>query len=126
MDYEIAFDQESNAYRVFTDVEFTAIAEWISDYLNERETVQRVLQAVNLAEAEGEETRFKHGNFDIVISKEGAAVSRRVDMSQMEDEIKAMFDTQNSFYQASNDGIQAECGLDDLIDMVENWYEVLQ
>ncbi|TDO98882.1 YacL family protein [Marinomonas balearica] len=126
MDYEIAFDQESNAYRVFTDVEFTAIAEWISDYLNEKETVQRVLQAVNLAEAEGEETLFKHGNFDIVISKEGAAVSRRVDMSQMEDEIKAMFDTQNSFYQASNDGIQAECGLDDLIDMVENWYEILQ
>lgn len=126
MDYEIAFDQEEGKYRVYTDVDFAAIAEWVGEYLADKETLQRVWQAVKLAEQEEESATFKHGIFDVAISPEGIAVSRRVDMSQVEDEIKAMFDTQNGFFQASNDGIQAECGLDDLIDLLENWHEVQQ
>ncbi|MFD1382498.1 YacL family protein [Rhodanobacter aciditrophus] len=126
MDYEIAFDQEEGKYRVYTDVDFSAIAEWVAEYLADKETLQRVWQAAKLAETEEEVTQFKHGIFDVVISPDGIAISRRVDMSQVEDEIKAMFDTQNGFFQASNDGIQAECGLDDLIDLLENWHEVQQ
>lgn len=126
MDYEIAFDQEEGKYRVYTDVDFSAIAEWVAEYLADKETLQRVWQAAKLAETEEEATQFKHGIFDVAISSDGIAISRRVDMSQVEDEIKAMFDTQNGFFQASNDGIQAECGLDDLIDLLENWHEVQQ
>ena len=126
MDYEIAFDQEIGAYRVYADVEFAAIAEWVSEYLANKETLQRVWQAVLLAESKEESCVFQHGVFEVTISAEGVAVSRRIDMSQVEDEIKAMFDTQNGFFQASNDGVQAECGLDDLIDLLENWHEVQQ
>lgn len=125
MDYEIAFDQEVNAYRIHTDYEFTAIGEWVSDFLRNKEDIQRVLVAIHLAESEEETTRFKHGPFQVVISREGVAVSRRVDMSQVQEEIKAMFDTQNSFYQASSDGIQAECGLEDLVDLIEDWHDVV-
>lgn len=126
MDYEIAFDQEDGVYRVYTDLEFTAIAEWVSEFLADKETLQRVWQAATLAEAEDEASNFKHGIFDVVISSEGVAVKRRIDMSQAEDEIKAMFDGQQSFYQAENDGVEAECGLDDLIDLLENWHDVQQ
>ncbi|MBM6551901.1 YacL family protein [Marinomonas ostreistagni] len=126
MDYEIAFDQEEGGYRVFTDLEFTAIAEWVSEFLSDKETLQRVWQAATLAETEQEISNFKHGIFDVVISPEGVAVKRRIDMSQAEDEIKAMFDTQQGFYQASNDGVEAECGLDDLIDLIENWHDIQQ
>ena len=126
MDYEIAFDQEEGSYRVFADIEFSAIAEWVSEHLTNKETVQRVWQAVSLAEKEDETTEFQHGIFQVVISPEGVVVKRRVDMSQAEDEIKAMFDTQSNFYQASNDGIESECGLDDLIDLIENWHEFQQ
>lgn len=126
MDYEIAFDQEEGVYRVFTDIEFSAIGEWVSEYLSDKETLQRVWQAASLAEKEDEITQFKHGIFEVVISSEGVAVKRRIDMSQVEDEIKAMFDTQNSFFSASNDGVEAECGLDDLIDLIENWHEIQQ
>lgn len=126
MDYEIAFEPEENAYRVHTDVEFAAIAEWISEFLSERDTLQRVMQAAILAEQEGETTHFAHGNFNVVISKDGVAVKRELDMSAVTEEIKAMFDTENGFYNASDDGIEAECGLDDLIDLIENWHEVVQ
>jgi len=54
MDYEIAFDQEEGSYRVFADIEFSAIAEWVSEHLTNKETVQRVWQAVSLAEKEDE------------------------------------------------------------------------
>ena len=126
MDYEIAYDQEEGAYRVFAEVEFAAIAEWVSEYLTDKETVQRVWQAASLAEKEEEVTEFKHGIFQVVIGPEGVAVKRRIDMSQAEEEIKAMFDTQSGFFQASNDGVEAECGLDDLIDLIENWHDFQQ
>lgn len=126
MDYEIAFDQEEGGYRVFTEVEFAAIGEWVSEYLKNKETLQRVWQAITLAEQGEETTEFKHGIFRVVISPEGVSVKRRIDMSQAEDEIKAMFDTQAGFFQASKDGIEAECGLDDLIDLIENWHDFQQ
>lgn len=126
MDYEIAFDQEERSYRVYTDVEFAAIGEWVSEFLSDKEMLQRVWQAATLAETEAELSNFKHGIFDVVISPEGVAVKRRIDMSQAEEEIKAMFDNQQGFYQASQDGVQAECGLDDLIDLLENWHDVQQ
>lgn len=126
MDYEIAFDQEESRYRIYADYEFAAIAEWVTQFVIDKENIQRVLSAARLAEYEKETTQFQHGPFDVTISEEGVAVARQVDMSQAEDEIKAMFDSQDSFYRASTDGIQAECGLEDLIEMVENWHDVLQ
>ncbi|MGB2064666.1 hypothetical protein MGA5115_03595 [Marinomonas gallaica] len=126
MDYEIAFDQEEGAYRVIAEIEFAAIAEWVSEYLKDKEAVQRVWQAASLAEKDNEITEFQHGIFHVLISPEGVAVKRRVDMSQAEDEIKAMFDTQSGFFQASNDGVESECGLDDLIDLIENWHDFQQ
>jgi uncharacterized protein YacL (UPF0231 family) len=126
MDYEIAFEPEENAYRVHTDVEFAAIAEWITEYLRDKDTLQRVMQAAILAEREGENTNFSHGNFTIVIGRDGVAVKRVLDMSAVTEEIKAMFDTENGFFNASDDGVEAECGLDDLIDLIENWHEVVQ
>lgn len=126
MDYEIAFDQEESDYRIYTDYEFAAIGEWVSKFVRDKENIQRVLMAARLAEVEKETTQFKHGPFDVVISEEGVAVSRQVDMSAAEEEIKAMFDSQDSFYRPSTDGIQAECGLEDLIEMIENWHDVLQ
>ncbi|MCV2402220.1 YacL family protein [Marinomonas sp. C2222] len=126
MDYEIAFDQEESSYKVQTDYQFSAIAEWVSVYLKDVETVQKVLVAARLAEADKEVTEFNHGPFKVIFSEEGTLVSRQVDMQSAEEEIKAMFDSQDSFYRASTDGIQAECGLEDLIKMVESWYEVLQ
>jgi len=126
MDYEIAFDQEEGRYQIYADYEFTAIAEWITQYVTDKESIQRVLSAARLAEYEKESTQFKHGPFEVVISEEGVMVSRQMDMSSAEEEIKAMFDSQDGFYRASTDGIQAECGLEDLVDMIENWHDVLQ
>ncbi|MEO9274768.1 MAG: YacL family protein [Marinomonas sp.] len=126
MDYEIAFDQDESIYRIYTSYEFAAIGEWVSEYVRELESIQRVLMAARLAESEKETTEFKHGPFSVILSEEGVSVIRQVDMDSAEEEIKAMFDSQESFYQTSTDGIQAECGLDDLINMIENWYEVLQ
>ena len=126
MDYDIAFDQDDNTYRINTGYEFAAIGEWVTEYVRERESVQRVLMAARLAESEKETTEFKHGPFHVILSEEGVLVTRQVDMDSAEEEIKAMFDSQDSFYQTSTDGIQAECGLEDLINMVENWYDVLQ
>ncbi|MEL0637266.1 MULTISPECIES: YacL family protein [Marinomonas] len=126
MDYEIAFDQEEGQYRINADYEFAAIADWVTQFVVDKENIQRVLLAARLAEYEKETTKFQHGPFDVVISEEGVMVSRQVDMSSAEDEIKAMFDSQDSFYRPSTDGVQAECGLEDLVDMVENWHDVLQ
>lgn len=126
MDYNIAFDQEENSYRIYTDYEFAAIAEWVAFYVKEKEDIQRVLMAAKLAESEKETTKFNHGPFDVIINEEGVNVSRQVDMDSAAEEIKAMFDTQESFYQASTDGVQSECGLEDFVDLLENWYEVLQ
>ena len=126
MDYEIAFDQEENGYRIYTGYEFAAIGEWVTEYVRELESIQRVLAAARLAETEKEGTQFEHGPFDIVISEEGVSVTRKVDMASADEEIKAMFDSQDSFYQTSTEGIQAECGLEDLINMIENWHDVLQ
>ncbi|MCB5160619.1 YacL family protein [Marinomonas algarum] len=125
MDYEIAFDQEENQYRVYTGYEFSAIGEWVTEYVRDLESIQRVLMAARLAENEKESTVFKNGPFEAVVSEEGILVSRQIDLDSAEEEIKAMFDTQESFYQASTDGIQAECGLEDLIALVENWHGVL-
>ncbi|MBD5771560.1 YacL family protein [Marinomonas colpomeniae] len=126
MDYEIAFDQDENAYRIYAGYEFAAIGEWISEYVRDLESIQRVLIAARLAETEKETTEFKHGPFTVILSEEGISVTRQVDMDSAEEEIKAMFDSQESFYQTSTDGIQSECGLEDLINMIENWHEVLQ
>lgn len=126
MDYEIAFDQDENVYRIYTGYEFAAIGEWVSEYVRDLESIQRVLMAARLAETEKETTEFKHGPFDVILSEEGVSVSRQVDLDSAEEEIKAMFDTQESFYQTSTDGIQSECGLEDLINMIENWHQVLQ
>lgn len=125
MDYEIAFDQDENAYRIFTGYEFAAIGEWVSEYVHDLESIQRVLMAARLAETEKEVTEFAHGPFQVVLNEEGVSVNRQVDLDSAEEEIKAMFDSQESFYQTSTDGIQAECGLDDLIDMIEDWHAVL-
>ncbi|MBR7889044.1 YacL family protein [Marinomonas sp. A79] len=125
MDYEIAFDQDENHYRIYTGYEFAAIGEWVTEYVRDLESIQRVLLAARLAENEKESTTFKHGPFDVIVSEEGISVSRQIDLDSAEEEIKAMFDTQESFYQTSTDGIQAECGLDDLIAMIENWHAVL-
>lgn len=126
MDYEIAFDQEESQYRIYTGYEFAAIGEWVSEYVRELEMIQRVLMAARLAETEKESTEFAHGPFRVVISEEGVNVARQVDLNAAEEEIKAMFDSQDSFYQTSTDGIQAECGLEDLMEMIENWHDVLQ
>lgn len=126
MDYEIAFDQDENNYRIYTGYEFAAIGEWVSEYVRDLESVQRVLIAARFAEEEKETTEFKHGPFHVILSKDGVSVARQFDLDSAEEEIKAMFDTQDSFYQASTDNIQSECGLEDLINMIENWHEVLQ
>ena len=115
-----------NVYRIYTGYEFAAIGEWVSEYVRDLESIQRVLMAARLAETAKEVTEFKHGPFDVVLSEEGVSVSRQIDLDSAEEEIKAMFDSQESFYQTSTDGIQAECGLDDLINLIENWHEVLQ
>jgi len=54
MDYEIAFDQDENAYRIYTGYEFAAIGEWVSDYVRDLDVIQRVLMAARLAENEKE------------------------------------------------------------------------
>jgi len=126
MDYNIAFDQDENSYRIYTDYEFAAIAEWVALYLTGKEDIQRVLMATTLAESEKETTKMKYGPFDVLINEEGVTVSRQVDWDSAAEEIKAMFDTQESFYQTSSDGVQAECGLEDFMDLLENWYDVLQ
>ncbi|MBJ7538878.1 YacL family protein [Marinomonas transparens] len=126
MDYEIAFDQDENLYRISTGYEFAAIGEWVSEYVRDLENIQRVLLAARLAEIEKEVTQFKHGPFEVIISEEGVAVTRLVDMDAADEEIKAMFDSQESFYQTSTDGIQAECGLEDLVGLIEDWHQVLQ
>ncbi|AEF55161.1 YacL family protein [Marinomonas posidonica] len=126
MDYEIAFDQEDKSYRIYTGYEFAAIGEWVTEHVCELEMIQRVLMAARLAETEKEMTEFSHGPFRVVISEEGVNVARQLDLDAAEEEIKAMFDSQENFYQTSTDGIQAECGLEDLIEVVENWHDVLQ
>ena len=126
MDYEITFDQEDRCYCIYTDYEFSAIAEWVMQFVKETEDIQRVLSSARLAGFEKETTQFQHGPFDVVISEEGVAVSRQVDICAAEEEIKVMFDSQDSFYRVSTDGLQAKCGLEDLVDMIENWHNVLQ
>lgn len=126
MDYEISFDQEVNSYRIYAGFEFSAIADWITEYVTDLETTQRVLSAARIAMNDKETTNFSHGPFDVVMSEEGVVVTRKVDMAAAEDEIKAMFDSQDSFYRTSTEGVQAECGLEDMINMVESWFEVQQ
>jgi len=42
LDYEIAFDQDENAYRTSTGYEFAAIGEWVSEHDRDLESIQRV------------------------------------------------------------------------------------
>ncbi|MFT2109575.1 YacL family protein [Marinomonas sp. 2405UD68-3] len=126
MNYEIAYSEDELGYRVQMDYEFSVIGDWISEHLVTRTDIQKVLQYIRFAENEEEMSHFIQGNFDVVIQKSGVSVSRKVDMSDARDEIVAMFDTQSDFYQTSEEGIQAECGLDDLSGIIENWHEVVQ
>ncbi|WP_191602801.1 YacL family protein [Marinomonas algicola] len=126
MDYEIAYSEEEHGYRVQMNYEFSVIADWISEHLTGREDIQKVLQCIRFAEDKEEISRFTQGNFDIVIQQSGVSVSRKVDMSDARDEIVAMFDNQSDFYQTSEEGIQAECGLEDLTGIIENWHDVVQ
>ena len=125
MDYEIAFDESENCYRVITSYEFSAIADWVSECLQKREDIQKVLQTIHLVETETEASILEHGVYSINIGTEGVTVTRKVDMSDAREEIKAVFDTQSDFYQTSEDGVKSECGLDDVITLLENWHNVL-
>ena len=126
MDYEIAYNEDDNSYRIVTDYEFSVIGDWISEHLLTREGIQKILQIIQFAESAGESQRLTQGNFDIVIEEGGVTVSRKVDMSDARDEIVAMFDSHSDFYQTSTEGIQAECGLDDLVGIIENWHDIVQ
>ena len=125
MDYEIAFDETEQTYRIQTEYEFSAIADWVSEELKEREEIQKVLQNIHLVDAESETQVTKQGAYNVSISAEGVAVNRQVDMSDVSEEISAMFDTQSDFYQASDDGIKSECGLEDMIGLLEDWHNLL-
>lgn len=125
MDYEIAFDETEQTYRIQTEYEFSAIADWVSEELKEREDIQKVLQNIHLVDAESETQVTKQGAYNVSISAEGVAVNRQVDMSDVSEEISAMFDTQSDFYQASDDGIKSECGLEDMIGLLEDWHNLL-
>ncbi len=125
MDYEIAFDETEQAYRIVTEYEFSAIADWVSEELKDREGIQKVLQSIHLIEADSDAQITKQGAYIINISAEGIAVNRQVDMSDVSEEINAMFDTQSEFYQASDDGVKSECGLEDMVGLLENWHNLL-
>lgn len=125
MDYEIAFDDTEQTYRIATEYEFSAIADWVSEELTDREDIQKVLQSIHLVEADSEPQVTKQGIYVVSIGVEGVAVNRQVDISDVTDEINAMFDTQSDFYQASDDGIKSECGLEDMIGLLEDWHNLL-
>ena len=126
MDYEIAYNEDDNSYRIATDYEFSVIGDWISEHLLTRQDIQKILQIIQFAESAGESHKLTQGNFDIVIEEGGVTVARKVDMSDARDEIVAMFDSHSDFYQTSTEGIQAECGLDDLLSIIENWHDIVQ
>ncbi|TBR41754.1 hypothetical protein CBF23_009090 [Marinomonas agarivorans] len=125
MDYEIVFDEAEQSYRVVTDYQFSAIADWVSEHLKEREAIQKVLQKINLATAQTESNSVQYGSYHVTINTDGIQVNRQIDLSEAGDEIHAIFDSQSDFYQASTEGIRAECGLEDLTTMLENWHNIL-
>ena len=125
MDYEIAFDDTEQCYRIVADYEFSVIADWVSEHIVKREEIQKILQHINLMNAEAEKVRLEYGVFSVNISTDGIAVNRQVDMSDATEEIHAMFDNQSGFYHASDEGVKSECGLDDMTTLLENWHKVL-
>lgn len=125
MDYEIAFDETEQSYRIETEYEFSAIADWVSEELKDRENIQKVLQSIHLVDAESETQTTQQGPFIVSIGAEGVTVNRQVDMSDVSEEISAMFDSQSNFFQASNDGVTSECGLEDMAGLLENWHNLL-
>lgn len=125
MDYEITFIEDEQAYRVVMGYEFSVIGDWISETLTQKETLQKTIQQIRFAELHDETTRFTQGAFDVVIEAKGITVSRKMDLVDAEDEIKSMFDTQSDFYQVSQEGVTAECGLDDVLDIIQNWNDIL-
>lgn len=125
MDYEIVFDEAEQMYRVVTDYQFTALADWVSEHLKEREAIQKVLQLIHLTNANTEKKTLRYGAYQVSIEQEGVQVKRQIDMSDAGDEIHALFDGQTDFYQADTDGVDAECGLDDLVTLLENWHNIL-
>jgi uncharacterized protein len=126
MDYEIAYNEEEQGYRVQMEYEFSVIGDWISEQLTNKTHIMHVLNLIKQVQSMERSQHLIQGNFEIQLKPEGAFVSRKVDMSDAREEIIAMFDTQSDFYQTSTEGIQAECGLDDLIDIIENWQDMLQ
>ena len=125
MDYEIAFDETEQTYRIETEYEFSAIADWVSEELIQREDIQKILQSIHLVDADSETQITQQGAYIVSIGAEGVAVNRQVDMSDVSEEISAMFDSQSNFYQASDEGIKAECGLEDMVALLENWHNLL-
>lgn len=125
MDYEIAFDDTEQTYRIATEYEFSAIADWVSEELKEREDIQKILQSIHLVDADTETKVTQQGVYIVSIGAEGVSVNRQVDMSDVGEEISAMFDTQSDFYQASDDGIKSECGLEDMVGLLEDWHNLL-
>ncbi|KJZ10697.1 MAG: YacL family protein [Marinomonas sp.] len=125
MDYEIAFDDTEQTYRIATEYEFSAIADWVSEELKEREDIQKVLQSIHLVDADTETQITQQGVYIVSIGAEGVSVNRQVDMSDVGEEISAMFDTQSDFYQASDEGIKSECGLEDMVGLLEDWHNLL-
>ncbi|EAQ67079.1 hypothetical protein MED121_14169 [Marinomonas sp. MED121] len=125
MDYEIAFDETEQTYRIETEYEFSAIADWVSEELKAREDIQKVLQSIHLVEADAEAQVIQQGAYIISIGVEGIAVNRQLDMSDVSEEISAMFDSQSNFYQAADDGVKSECGLEDMAGLLEDWHNLL-
>lgn len=124
MDYEIEFDEAMNRYNVATDSEFSVIADWVGECLQEKEEIQKVLQKIHLLAAETN-TLVEYDTYQLQLSKEGVAVSYKVDLSNAKEDIELAFDNQSDFYQLAEEGVKSECGLEDLATLLENWYKVL-
>lgn len=126
MDYEIAFDEENQTYRITTDYEFSVIGDWISDILTNRDNILQVSQLIRLAASSGEKQTLIQGPYQIEISESGVSVERQLDLTDAREEMASLFDGQTDFYRIADTGVRAECGLEDLTAVIDNWHDVLQ